>query len=82
MTFPRKHLCAISQAATGNVRFVRIPRASPGMMCACRRRMLADKDFDQHLSASSRPVQPVLDRRLPRADSDRQCDAEWQARSV
>jgi len=44
--------------------------------------MLADKDFDQQLSASSRPVQPVLDRRLPRADSDQQCDAEWQARSV
>jgi hypothetical protein len=41
-----------------------IPRASPGMMCVCRRRRLADKDLGQ--PASSRPIQLVLDRRLPK----------------
>jgi hypothetical protein len=46
------------------VRFCRIPRASPGMMCVCRRGRLADKDLGQPASASSRPVQLVLDRRL------------------
>jgi hypothetical protein len=30
-----------------NFRIRRIPRASPGMMCVCRRRRLADKDLDQ-----------------------------------
>jgi hypothetical protein len=47
MTFPRERLVRDFTSRSRNAGYCHIPHASPGMMCACGRRMLADKDFDQ-----------------------------------
>jgi hypothetical protein len=59
-----------------NVLNCRIPRASPGMMCVCRRGRLADKDLGQPAIGLQQTGPTGAGSKAARADSDRQRDAE------
>jgi hypothetical protein len=66
----------ISLCAQLNLLICRIPRASPGMMCVCRRGRLADKDLSQPAIGLQQTGPTGAGLKAARADPDRQRDAE------